>query len=184
MSGVEPLEKSQARRVSRTQADVDSTLSSRVQRIAHEQKMADEQALNKLHALVEEGSRFEVFDDGRQVEGRRRGVDGGLVRRMRNGELTPDATLDLLGLGLEQAKAAVQTFIRERRTKGDRVVVIRFRRGMGASSVLRGELVAWLSEGKTAFHIAAFLTSPPEFGGEDCLSALIAQPAERYRGMK
>lgn len=186
MAGVEPLENNRARRVSTTQGDVDSTLASRARQIAQQQQAADREALDKLHSLVEDASRFEIADDGRRIEGRRRGVDGGLVRRMRQGELAVDATLDLNGMRVDDARLAVETFVRDRRTKGDRVVLIVHGRGSDSSSqqpVLRGEVAAWLSEGKASKHVSAFLTSPPECGGEGTMSVLLAQPSERHRGM-
>lgn len=186
MAGVEPLENNRARRVSTTQGDVDSTLASRARQIAQQQQAADREALDKLHSLVEDGNRFEITDDGRRIEGRRRGVDGGLVRRMRQGELAVDATLDLEGMRVDDARLAVETFVRDRRTKGDRVVLIVHGRGSDSSSrqpVLRGEVAAWLSEGTASKHVSAFLTSPPESGGEGTMSVLLAQPSERHRGM-
>jgi len=188
MTGVQPLEDAGARRVSATQADVESALSKqrRAQRAA-EHETSEREALAKLHALVEEGSRFEVQDDGRRIEGRRRGVDGGLVRRMRHGEIPVDATLDLHGMRIDEARQAVEAFVRDRRTKGDRVVVLvhgRGRNSPGQQPVLRGEVAAWLSDGPASKHVSAFLTAAPEHGGEGALSVLLAQASESHRGMR
>lgn len=188
MSGVQPLEDAGARRVSTSQDDVDSRLTkqSRAQR-ALEHETSEREALAKLHALVEEGSRFEVQDDGRRIEGRRRGVDGGLVRRMRHGEIPVDATLDLHGMRVDEARKAVEAFVRDRRTKGDRMVVLvhgRGRNSPGQQPVLRGEVAAWLSDGPASKHVSAFLTSPPEHGGEGALSVLLAQASDSHRGMR
>jgi DNA-nicking Smr family endonuclease len=132
--------------------------------------------------LVEEGSSFEVVDDGRRIEGRRRGVDGGLVRRLRLGELPIDATLDLHGLRIADAREAVEVFVRDRRVKSDRVLLIvhgRGRNSPGGVGVLRGEVAAWLSEGKASTHVCAFVTAPEEYGGEGALCVLLANHSDR-----
>jgi DNA-nicking Smr family endonuclease len=105
---------------------------------------------------------------------------------MRHGEVPVDATLDLHGMRSEQAREAVERFVRDRRTKGDRVLVIVHGRGRNSpagQSVLRGELAAWISEGVAGNHVDAFLTAPPDHGGEGAMSVLLAQPHDQHRGM-
>ena len=187
MSGVTPLDAEGARRVPKSETEVESGLAKFARTHGAKQQEADQEALARLHALVEEGSRFEVQDDGRRIEGRRRGVDGGQVRRMRHGELPVDATIDLHGMRVDEAKEAVGAFVRDRRAKGDRVVVIVHGRGLNSPArqpVLRGEVAAWLSDGPTAKHVSAFLTAPPEHGGEGAMSVLLAHASEKHRGMR
>jgi DNA-nicking Smr family endonuclease len=176
MMGVTPLEDSGKRRIPTSSPDIAPPAKNAKELIA-QQALLEQEARERLHALVEEGSRFEVVDDGRTVEGRRRGIDGRLVRRMRHGELPIDATLDLHGMRAEQAREAVEEFVRDRRTKGDRVVVLihgKGRNSAGGYAVLRGEVSAWLSEGKASTHVAAFVTAPPEQGGEGATCVLLS----------
>jgi len=194
MSGVEPLSPTNATRISRTQSQVESGFAQRAQTFVREREVADQEALRKLHSLVHDGSRFEVNDDGHRIEGRRRGADGGTIRKMRNGELSVDATLDLFGMHLFEAREAVEAFVRDRRMKGDRVLLIQHgdRRGPYAGGgsgpagqsrvVLRGEIAAWLSEGDASTHVSAFMSAPAEFGDE-AISVLLAQPSDTHRGM-
>jgi DNA-nicking Smr family endonuclease len=187
MAGVEPLDSSKARRVSKTQAEVDSSFAKRAQSFARERELADQEALHKLHALVQDGSRFEIVDDGRRIEGRRRGADGGVIRRMRDGDVSVDATLDLLSMRGDEARQAVDAFVRDRRARGDRVVVLVYGRRPGSSGgqpFLRGEVAAWLSEGAASKHVSAFLSAPPELGGEGAMCVLLAQVSENHRGMR
>lgn len=187
MCGVEPLDTEGARRVPKSQAEAESGLAKYARTAGAQQEVAEQEALDRLHALVEEGSRFEVQDDGRRIEGRRRGIDGGLVRRMRHGEVPVDATLDLHGMRADQARQAVEAFVRDRRAKGDRVVLVvhgRGRNAPGQQPVLRGEVAAWLSEGAASKHVSAFLTATAEQGGEGAMSVLLAQPSETHRGMR
>jgi DNA-nicking Smr family endonuclease len=188
MSGVVPLDDTGVKRVSHTAEDVGARLAKYARTEAAQAEQRSEQdALARLHALVEEGSRFEVVDDGRHIEGRRRGADGGTIRRMRHGELPVDAKLDLHGMRVADARGAVEAFICDRRARGDRVVVLvhgRGRNSPGGQAVLRGEIAAWLSEGAAAKHVAAFSTAPPELGGEGAMSVLLAHPNDMHRGMR
>jgi len=176
MSGVTPLQP-RARRIPTSSHDPGPSKASQHQAMLQQQRESEQEARARLHALVEEGSRFEVNDDGRRIEGRRFGVDGGMVRRMKHGELPNDATLDLHGMRLDEARQAVESFVRDRRVKSDRVVTIvhgRGRNSPGGIPVLRGEVAAWLSEGKASTHVAAFATAPETLGGEGALCVLLA----------
>jgi DNA-nicking Smr family endonuclease len=176
MSGVTPLGAPGARRVGMTDHGVRPRLAAPASSAPAGLPDPDEQARQRLRALVEEGSRFEVLDDGRRLEGRRHGVDGRLVRRLRLGELPVDATLDLHGMGVNEARDAVERFVCDRRARGDRVLVIVHGRGRGSprgQPVLRGEVAAWLGEGRASPNVAAFVTAPPEHGGEGAVCVLL-----------
>lgn len=186
MAGVEPLGVAKAKRVSRTQTDVGSSLVDRARTFAMECEAADREALRKLHALVHDGFMFDVVDDGHHIEGKRRGTDGCLLRRMRDGELLIDATVDLAGECVDDARVVVSEFVRDRRLAGDRVVLVVFGKGGwsgGRRLILRGEVAAWLSEGEGSEHVAAFSTAPTELGGERAMCVLLAQLSDTHRGM-
>ncbi|HQP34180.1 MAG TPA: Smr/MutS family protein [Polyangiaceae bacterium] len=185
MSGVTPLDPFAVRRIPASSEDPGAPPVSRMAQRS-EQLAADDLARDKLRALVEEGSRFEVTDDGRRIEGRRRGVDGGLVRKLRAGELPVDATLDLLASSPSDARARVEDFVRDRRVRGDRVVLIVHARGRGShgqGAVLRGELAAWLAEGNASTHVSAFVTAPEPLGGEGSMCVLLAGARDDTRRM-
>lgn len=185
MSGVTPLDPFAVRRIPASSEDPGAPPVSRMAQRS-EQLAADDLARDKLRALVEEGSRFEVSDDGRRIEGRRRGVDGGLVRKLRAGELPVDATLDLLAASPSDARARVEDFVRDRRVRGDRVVLIVHARGRGSrgqGAVLRGELAAWLGEGNASTHVSAFVTAPEQLGGEGSMCVLLAGARDDTRRM-
>lgn len=183
MSGVTPLDPFAVRRIPASSEDPGAPSVGRVLQRS-EVKAADDAAREKLRALVEDGSRFEVTDDGRRIEGRRRGVDGGLVRKLRMGELTVDARLDVQGMRGDEARERVESFVRDRRVRGDRVVVITYgkpRAARGSGSVLRGEVAAWLGEGNASTHISAFVTAPDELGGEGAMCVLLSSTREEPR---
>jgi DNA-nicking Smr family endonuclease len=138
----------------------------------------DADARARMGSLVIEGIRFEITDDGAILEGRRLDVDPRELRRLRRGRFPVDGSLDLHGHRAEEARAAVEAFVRKRRGDGDRVVAIIHGKGNhspGGQGVLRGEIAAWLSQGSSARHVAAFATAPDDDGGIGTLLILLAR---------
>lgn len=136
------------------------------------QKKAREEAksvLEHLHHLVDDAVRFEVTDDGKRVEGRRIDVPPSLVRELRRGVLPIDGRLDLHGLGAGDAREQLLEFLRAQRARGERCVLVIHGKGehsIARTGVLRGEISAWLSQGRAREHVAAFATARDEDGGE------------------
>lgn len=122
-----------------------------------------EEVLDHLHRLVDDAARFEVSDDGRHVEGRRVDVPPSVLRELRRGRLPIDARLDLHGLRPEDARERVLEFLKDKRARGERCVLVIHGKGEG---VLRGEIAAWLSQGRAREHVAAFATARDDDGGE------------------
>lgn len=166
MQGVTPLEGKKAR------VPVTSEAGGRPRVAAAElrekARVEDEEALDQLHRLVDVAARFEVSDDGRRVEGYRVDAPPSLVRSLRRGLLPVDATLDLHGLGAEDAREKLAAFLREKRARGERCVLVIHGKGerVPGGGVLRGEIAAWLSQGRAREHVAAFVTARDDDGGE------------------
>jgi DNA-nicking Smr family endonuclease len=132
-------------------------------------KVEAAQALDHLHALVDDAARFEVTDDGKHVEGRRSDVPPNMLRSLRRGLLPIDARLDLHGMTADDAQAKLIAFLRETRGRGERCVLVIHGKGEHSASpggVLRGEIAAWLSQGRAREHVAAFASAQREDGGE------------------
>ncbi|WP_165373420.1 Smr/MutS family protein [Sorangium cellulosum] len=171
MAGVRVLED----RVNRIPATA-----SRVERAAQPAPALDpdEDARSRMRSLVVEGIKFETTDDGERIEGRRLDVDPRELRRLRRARYAIDGTLDLHGLRLEAARDAVEAFVGKRQRDGDRVVAIvhgKGRHSPGGYAVLRGEIAAWLSQGRVARHVAAFATAPDTEGGAGAVLVLLAR---------
>ncbi|WP_437935396.1 Smr/MutS family protein [Sorangium sp. So ce341] len=138
----------------------------------------DEEARSRMRSLVIEGIKFETTDDSARIEGRRLDVDPRELRRLRRARYAVDGTLDLHGLRLEAAREAVEAFVCKRQRDGDRVVAIVHGKGNhspGGHAVLRGEIAAWLSNGRVARHVAAFATAPDAEGGAGAVLVLLAR---------
>ena len=174
MSGVTPLGHERAR-VPTTVTSPDASAAKRAALHARENVDHDsEEARMRLDALVD--PRFEVQDDGRHAEGRRADVAPDVVRKLRRGQFPIDARLDLHGMRAEDARNAVEKFLREMRARRERCVLIVHGKGLhspGGEGVLRGELSAWLSEGRASSSVDAFASAHAEDGGEGATYVLL-----------
>lgn len=172
MAGVRPMDEKGKTRIPAT--------ASRSERAPQPVQAADPDApaRERMRALVAEGIRFESLDDGGRIDARRVDVDPRELRRLRRGQFAIDGRLDLHGLSLEDARKAVEAFVRKRSAEGDKVVSIIHGKGQHSprqQGVLRGEIGAWLSQGRAARHVLAFATAPDEDGGEGALLVLLAR---------
>ena len=143
-----------------------------------EQEREDAAVREHLRKLVEGPTRFEVQDDGQRVEGRRVELSHEMLRKLRHGAIPVDAKLDLHGQSAETAKTTLSAFVREKRSKGERCLLIVHGKGEhspGGVGVLRGEMAAWLSQGPASEHVAAFCTAAREHGGEGATYVLLRQ---------
>lgn len=169
MAGVVPLDQAKSR-VPVTSAE--GTKSPRVRSTAEEMRekarVEAAQVIDHLHQLVDDAARFEVQDDGVRVEGRRVDAPPSLVRGLRRGLLPIDARIDLHGMSAPDARERLLDFLRDKRAKGERCVLVIHGKGesVPGAGVLRGEIAAWLSQGRAREHVAAFVTARDEDGGE------------------
>ena len=138
----------------------------------------DQGARAQMRSLVTEGLRFETTDDGERIEGRRVDVDPRELRRLRRVQFAIDGKLDLHGHGVDEARRAVEAFVKKRAELGDKVVAIVHGKGSHSprqQGVLRGEIGAWLSQGRAARHVLAFATPPEDEGGTGAVLVLLAR---------
>ena len=169
MAGVVPLSEGKGRvPVTVPDAGKSARVRSTVEELREKAEKEAAQVIDHLHHLVDDVARFEVTDDGVRVEGRRVDTAPNLVRTLRRGLLPIDARLDLHGFFAEDARERLLDFLRDKRAKGERCVLVIHGKGerVPGSGVLRGEIAAWLSQGRAREHVAAFVTARDEDGGE------------------
>ena len=172
MAGVRALPGEGAHRIPRTASRIEKA----TQASAPGDPDADARA--RMGSLVAEGIRFETSDDGERLEGRRIDVDPRELRRLRRAQYAIDGKLDLHGLGSDEARHAVEAFVKKRSQDGDRVVLVVHGKGSHSprgNAVLRGEIAAWLSQGRSARYVAAFSTAPDDHGGTGAVLVLLAR---------
>jgi DNA-nicking Smr family endonuclease len=168
MSGVTPLDGGGKARIPMTADIKPGAQKLKAAEVKAKAAVEAEKALDHLHSLVDDVARFEVSDDGRRVEGRRVDAPPDLVRSLRRGLLPVDGRLDLHGMTAPQAQDALVEFLRTMRSRNERCVLVIHGKGErhAGGGVLRGEISAWLSQGKAREHVAAFATARDDDGGE------------------
>lgn len=174
MSGVTPLGEQGPKRIP-TSAEVGPSRERlRAEELRVNAAREVEEAHARLDSLVE--ARFEVRDDGRHAEGRRTDVPPDVLRKLRRGTFPVDGRLDLHGMSAGDARTALDAFLREMRAKRERCVLVIHGKGLNSprgEGVLRGEISAWLSEGRAAVSVDAFATAHEGDGGEGATYVLL-----------
>jgi DNA-nicking Smr family endonuclease len=136
----------------------------------------DAEVLATLSDLVAGEGHFDVSDTEEYVEGVAPGIDRRLLRRLKRGDFSVQAHLDLHGMIREEARTAVTAFIRSSRQIGRRCVLIVHGRGLGSPGgepVLKLALVRWLSRGSLGRQVLAFATARPHDGGAGAVYVLL-----------
>ncbi len=134
------------------------------------------ESLTRLAELVTQEQVFEVTEDGERVEGHVRGFDARVLKRLKAGEFVVDLSVDLHGLKKEEAQKVVDQTIARARVAGHRCVVIVTGRGLHSEElvpVLKLEVPAWLTRGRSAKQVLAFCSAPPKHGGVGALCVLL-----------
>jgi DNA-nicking Smr family endonuclease len=136
----------------------------------------DLDAVDELRALVRGDAPFDLADGDEFVEGRVAGLDPGLLRKLRRGDFAVQGHVDLHGMTREEAKGAVERFLRASRSAGKRCVLVVHGRGLHSKDqlpVLKESLRTWLSTARFARHVLAFATARPADGGAGAIYVLL-----------
>jgi DNA-nicking Smr family endonuclease len=175
-AGVQPLDRKGGSRVPRQKVERSPAVE-RKAKAGQDAARAEAEAVHEhLRSLVEGKARFEVADDGHRVEGRRVDLPPDAVRRLRRGHVPVDARLDLHGMRTGEARGQLELFLRTMRSRGERCVLVIHGKGEHSPqgmAVLRGEIAAWLSQGASSEHVAAFATAGEGDGGEGAVYVLL-----------
>jgi DNA-nicking Smr family endonuclease len=136
----------------------------------------DLDALEELRALVQGERPFDIADTDEFIEGCVTGLDPHVVRRLRRGEFAVQAHADLHGMTKDEAKAAVERFLRDSRNAGRRCVLLVHGRGLHSKDqvpVLKDALRTWLATARFGKHVLAFATAQPKDGGGGAVYVLL-----------
>lgn len=143
----------------------------------------DAEVLAELSDLVSGQGAFELTETEEYLEGARLGLDPRLVSRLRRGDFSMQAHIDLHGMIQPDAKAALTEFILESVRKGRRAVLVVHGRGLrspGGRPVLKHATAQWLSHGTVGAYVLAFTTARIYDGGAGAVWVLLRR--ERKRG--
>ncbi len=138
----------------------------------------DEEALvmRKLDSLVHGETPFDFADTDEYIEAHVSGIDRRIVRKLKRGEYSIQAHLDLHGFTRNEARDEVARFIRSAVRDGKRCVLIVHGRGMGSKDnipVLKNKLSAWLTRGAMGRKVLAFASAKPYDGGTGAVYVLL-----------
>jgi DNA-nicking Smr family endonuclease len=136
----------------------------------------DAEAYARLADLVEGNGQFDIEDTTEYVEGVASGVDRRLLRRLKQGDFSLQAHLDLHGLTRDEARPRVEAFITTSRTSRRRMVLLVHGRGLNSKDhvpVLKNALVSWLTRSRLAREVLAFCSARPVDGGAGALYVLL-----------
>jgi len=143
----------------------------------------DAEVLAELSDLVSGQGTFELTETDEYVEGARIGLDPRLVTRLRRGEFSVQAHIDLHGMTQVDAREALTHFILDSVRKGRRAVLVVHGRGLrspGGQPVLKHATAQWLSHGTIGGYVLAFTTARAYDGGAGAVWVLLRR--ERKRG--
>jgi len=136
------------------------------------QRHADERSVMQA-ALSDEFDVETLLHTDEHLSYRRPGLGPDMVRRLRRGDWTIQAELDLHGLRTDEARTQLAVFIREAHKQGLRCVRIVHGKGLGSpgkTPVLKGRVHSWLVQKS---EVLAFVQARPADGGAGALIVLL-----------
>lgn len=134
--------------------------------------------------LLQENLEFSMLYSDEYLEGHVIDLDETLLNRLRAGQMSPEAHLDLHGLNSCQAFEAMRAFFRSAWFKGLRVVLLVPGRGLNSpngQSILRQKLQTWLTQEPFKRIVLAFCTARPHDGGPGSIYVLLRKFRKKGR---
>ncbi len=104
------------------------------------------------------------------------GIDRRSLEKLRKGQMTVEARLDLHGMSREQAHLALTSFIGIRQGAGNRCVLVVTGKGKG---ILKGDVPRWLCEGRLKELVLSFSAAQKRDGGDGALYVLLRRQRNR-----
>ncbi|MDD5309078.1 MAG: Smr/MutS family protein [Deltaproteobacteria bacterium] len=132
--------------------------------------------MRQLDDLVRGDVAFDFADTEEYIEAKVAGLDRNVVRKLRRGEFSVQAHLDLHGLTRDEAREKVDAFIRGMHAEGKRCVLIVHGRGLRSKDnvpVLKTKLAAWLTRGAMGRRVLAYASARPSDGGTGAVYVLL-----------
>jgi len=133
------------------------------------------ESLARLAELVA-GDHFEIADADEHIEGGIQGFDVRVMKKLKAGEFSVQASFDLHGLKRDEAKGALERFIQKSRVLGHRCILVVTGRGLHSKDqfpVLKQGVQTWLTRGRLARQVLAFCSARPTDGGSGAVYVLL-----------
>ncbi|MCA1945586.1 MAG: Smr/MutS family endonuclease [Desulfovibrio sp.] len=136
----------------------------------------DEETRRVLKALVTGEAEFTLEHLDEYLLGYIAQLDRRILQRLRNGEYSPEAHLDLHGLNTLQAFDALVAFIRHHYMHGKRCVLVVTGRGKNSpegQGIIKDRVQGWLTRDPFKRVVLAFCTALPKHGGAGAIYVLL-----------
>ncbi len=136
----------------------------------------DAEAYAQLSDLVDGTGNFDISDTDEYIEGIASGLDRRLLSRLRRGDFSVQAHVDLHGLTRDEARIRVESFLHESRLRSRRCVLIVHGRGLNSKDqipVLKESVRIWLTRGRISRSVLAFASARPTDGGAGAVYVLL-----------
>jgi DNA-nicking Smr family endonuclease len=143
------------------------------------------ESLIKLKELISKGTGFIVSLTPEYVEGTAHNVSPEVARRLHRGYFSIQAHIDLHGLGIHDARQAVDDFLNKSILEGKRAVLVIHGRGLSSpyQPVLKTKVYQWLTAAPWHKWVIAFTSARMCDGGAGATYILLRQQplTKRYR---
>ncbi len=135
----------------------------------------DEEALDRLKALVRKGVGFRVEDTPEYIEGTGYHVHPEIVKRLHRGDFSIQGHLDLHGLVVKEAQEVFDQFMKWATTYGKTGLLITHGRGLSSPSepVLKKKVEEWLTLGPWRKWVIAYSSARKCDGGTGATYVLL-----------
>jgi DNA-nicking Smr family endonuclease len=136
----------------------------------------DELVVGELDRLVSGEGDFDILWSDEHIEGLAQGIDRRLLKKLRRGDFSRRAHLDLHGKTRKEARPLVQQFLTASRGRGFRCVLIVHGRGLNSKDhvpVLKDSLRVWLTRSGISKSVLAFCSARPADGGLGAVYVLL-----------
>lgn len=133
--------------------------------------------LQQLNILVESGEGFVVSDTSEYIEGTGYHIHPEITKRLHRGDFSIQAHIDLHGLGVDDARAAFDNFLKDAVMTGKRAVLVVHGRGLSSPDrpVLKTKMIEWITRGPWRKWIIAFSSARSFDGGPGASYILLRQ---------
>ena len=133
------------------------------------------ETLSRLRDLVKYGKGFDVADTPEYIEGTGYNVHPKVARRLHRGDYSIQASVDLHGLVVEDAKEVFEKFLKWAVLTGKTGILVIHGRGLSSPSepVLKKKVVEWLTRGPWRKWIVAYSSARGCDGGAGATYVLL-----------
>ncbi len=135
----------------------------------------DDEALLKLRKLVDCGQGFIIADTPEYIEGLGPNVPPELARRLHRGDFSVQASIDLHGFTVAEAREVFQGFLTESVKRGKRSLLIVHGRGLSSAEepVIKNRIVEWLGSSRWRKWVIAYASARSCDGGAGATYVLL-----------